>query len=107
MFKINFSRQTAPAAEEPAALPEILVREDFTLIVDDLTVTQILQTLRADTIDFVEDNRLAWGASDFNVRGVDVRVKLTENWDVVYIFDGATMFNTKDAAAYIEAQMQF
>lgn len=108
MFKLNFHRQTAPAAEETAAPAEIIVREDFTLFnVDQMTVSQILQTLRADTIEFVEDNRLTWGASDFNVRGVDVRVKLTENWDVIYIFDGQTFFNSHDASKFIESVMSF
>lgn len=104
MFKLNFFHQIA-AAEETAAPAEIIVREDFTLFnVDQMTVVQLLQTLRADTIDFAEDNRLTWAASDFVVRNVPVRVKLTENWDVIYVFDGETIFNTKDAAAFIEQQ---
>lgn len=105
MFKLNFHRQIAPAAETPALPEQVIVREDFTMNIDGLTVKQLLQTLRADTIDFVEDNRLTWGASDFVIRNVPLRVKLTEAWDVIYIFDGKTFFNTQDAAAFIEQQV--
>ncbi|SRR5258705_6612508 len=105
MFKINFYHQTA-AAEVPALPAGIITREDFTLFnVDKMTVAQILSTLRLDTIDFVTNNQLTWGASDFVVRGVPVRVKLTESYDVVYIFDGETVFTSKDAAAHIEQQV--
>jgi hypothetical protein len=104
MFKLNFFHQIA-AAEETAAPAEIIVREDFTLFnVDQMTVIQLLQTLRADTIDFAEDNRLTWAASDFVIKGVPLRVKLTENHDVIYIFDGETIFTSKDAAAFIQTQ---
>jgi len=104
MFKLNFFHQIA-TAEETVVPAETIVREDFTIYnVDQMTVTQLLQTLRADTISFVEDNRLTWGASDFVIQNIPLRVKLTENWDVIYIFDGETFFNSKDAAAFIQTQ---
>lgn len=106
MFKINFHRQTAPAAETVSVDP-ITAREDFTINVDGKTIQELLITLRLDTIDFAEDNNLTWAASDFNIRGVDVRVKMTEARDIVYIFDGAIQFNTKDAAAFIQANEVF
>lgn len=104
MFKLNFFHQIAAVEETPAPAAKIIVREDFTINVDGLTVTQLLQTLRADTIDFAEDNRLTWAASDFVIMGVPLRVKLTQNWDIIYVFDGETFFNIKDTAAFIQTQ---
>lgn len=104
-INLIFHRQTAVAADETPASAELIVREDFTLFnVDSMTVTQILDILRRDTIEFVEDNRLTWGVSDFVVQSVPVRVKLTENWDVVYSVNGETTFNKQHAAELIKSQ---
>lgn len=104
MFKIFSHRQTAAPVVSEMADP-ITAREDFTIFdVDKLTVAQILSTLRLDTIDFATANDLTWAASDFVIRNVPVRVKLTENLDTIYIFDGETFFNSRAAAHYIENQ---
>lgn len=91
------------AVEETASIP--VVREDFTLYdVDKMTVRQILDVLRRDTIEFAEDNRLAWAATDFIIHNVPVRVKLTEAYDIVYVVDSETIFNPREAINAIKAQ---
>lgn len=106
--KLFFSRQTAPAAEPVVEAEPVGFREDFTLEVDSMTVTQILNELRCRTIEFSERYELAWAATDFVVHNVPVRVKLTENQDVFYFVDGDLFFNAKDAVAAVKnSQIQF
>lgn len=102
-----FSQQLEAAAEAEISEP-VIVREDFTITeADEMPIRALLHSLRERTITFVEDNRLAWGATDFTVRGIPTRVKLTEDYDVVYIIDGINFFDLKEAIEAIHAQIQF
>lgn len=100
-----FSHQ-AEAVQE--TVQPIIVREDFIIDnSDDMTIRTILHTLRERTITFVENNNLNWGATDFEVRGIPTRVKLTENYDVIYIIDGDNFFDLKMAIEAIHSLVQF
>lgn len=99
-----FNRNQKPA---PVAAPaEEFLREDFTL--DLIDAKSIIVELRTRTIDFADENGLTWAATDFEAPAqagtvVPVRVKLTTNWDVVYIIAGQQTFQQREAIAWLAA----
>lgn len=108
MFKL-FTRTnpTTATIDQPAAEPQE-VRQDFTISdYADMPLRELFATLRQRTVDFAEDERLAWAATDFNYGGVVLRVKLTEDWDVVYSVNGLHAFDLKDAIRMAREQVAF
>lgn len=102
-FLFSHQIETVEETAEP-----VIVREDFTITdAQEMPIRAILHLLRERTINFVEDNGLGWGATDFTVRGIPTRVKLIESYDVVYIIDGDNFFDLKMAIEAIHSLIQF
>lgn len=97
--KFFFSHQSAPAAEPVDEQPaDVIVREDFTIEnAANMTLRDLLNTLRQRTIRFSHINDLTWAATDFDLRGASIRVKLTENQDIVYFVNGELMLDLQSA----------
>ena len=99
---------TRKVQENPIS-PVILVREDFFLNAKDTeNCKTVLNILRRDTIEFVEDNRLGWAVSEMCVPHmidptiqVYVRVKLTEAWDIQYQIGDWSTFNADEATSWL------
>jgi hypothetical protein len=100
-----FRRSIQQPAPEQAPAELVWVHENYILEdVDQMTVRQILDTLRRDTIEFTEKHNLTWGATDITVRGLPVRVKITEDQDVVYSVNFINTFNIRDAITLIKTE---
>lgn len=107
MFKLFTRTNTQPAVDQTATEPE-MVRQDF-IISDyaDMPLRELFSVLRTRTVDFAEDNRLTWAATDFNYGDVVIRVKLTENYDVVYSVNGLHAIDLKQAISMVKEQVVF
>lgn len=112
-----FSHQTAAPAPVVDAAPvpsEIVdpanvdVREDFNLAeADGMTLRELLDALRKQTVNFSDKHGLAWAATDYEYRGAAIRVKLTEDQDIVYSVNSQPAFNLRDAIHLLKYEMQF
>lgn len=92
------SRIEIAQAIDTTPVEPVIVRKDFFIAdLDNKTIHDIFNLLRDHTIDFALDNGLTWAATDFNLDGVPVRVKLTESYDVAYVVDGLNTFNIFEA----------
>jgi len=106
MFKLNIFRQTA-AVEIVDAEPKF-IREDFTIAnYEEKSISGLLELLRERTYNFVFENNLTWGTTEFNYGDLPIAVTLNEEWNVLYTVNRHTTTSPKDAAAIIADAIQF
>ncbi len=106
--KLFFFRKTAPAPQAAPVAAPVEIREDFFIEnVDNMTLREVLNALRERTVRFTTTNDLLWGVTDFNLREVQVRVKLTEAQDVAYVINGINTFDLQEAIRMIKNQQVF
>lgn len=89
-----------PVIAEERAPGQYDVEVSYT-IDETLDSNEILRLMRLDTIDFVEENRLEWGATQVTIQGVSVIVKLLPSYDIAYSVGGYTTFERAEAAAML------
>lgn len=108
-----FSHQTAAPAPV-AASSEIVdpaqvdVKVDFTLAdADSMTLREFFEALRKQTIAVSDEYGLLWTITEYLYRGAVVRVKLTEDQDIVYTVNSQPAFTLRDAIHLLKYEMQF
>jgi len=105
-INLFISRQTVVETNTPAE-PEF-VCENFTIEnFDQISISGLLELLRERTYNFVYENRLTWGATEFNYGDLPISVTLTEDWNVLYTVNRYTTSSPKDAVAIIQDVIQF
>lgn len=112
-----FSHQTAapapvvdaaPVPSEIIESPDAYERVDFTLAdADSMTLRELFDALRKQTVHVSEEKGWAWTITEYVYRGAFIRVKLTEDQDIVYSVNHQPAFNLRDAIHLLKYEMQF
>jgi len=86
----------------------VIVREDFIIAdYEAKSVSALLELLRERTYNFVYENRLTWGTTEFMYGDLPIAVTLNEDWNVLYTVNRYTTTSPKDAVAIIQDAIQF
>lgn len=105
-LSILFHRQTADAVAVETA--DEFIREDFFIAdYEEKTIVALLAELRERTYNFVYENRMPCGTTEFFYGDLPIYVELTEEWNILYTVNRHVTAVAADAAAIIQDVIQF
>lgn len=99
-----FSHRQMTPAVEPVVIPEPeIVRRDFTIVdYAEMRPIDLLSALRQKTVNFSHEFQTTWAVTDFFFDDTLIRVKLTEDQDIVYVIDGQQTFDLREAIQLVK-----